>query len=404
MRGILDSRVRRCHTSLPHSDIMGDHPNRPEEQKPQDDHTGAPDDASPPAGGPSSNDASAPLDDFLAAQRSLASMDFLAIQAAQRFSLETDALRKIVEAQEAIAKEFSRSFDFTHITEALNALTDTGVTEAIAAQKKWADSLSASIDFPALGRAVAASAKLDEWARTSAVFDESPRKQTEVFAQLAKRITFELPTIDFSELVAALDRWIPVNLRSVGKLDEVATIALDEGLPLSWVPRTEIVALLVGAGDAEERAAILIDRRDDILEDCAIALEPLDGELVEQCRSAIDAIKDGHDNPAQSHASNIIDSIVLDLHGSGGRERTKRFARETLDELPLQLAAENLTLRPLFRAFTTWYPNRGTDPPDHFARHATSHGVGQPGVFAPVSALVAVMLATSLTVQYGFHD
>ena len=74
---------------------------------------------------------------------------------------------------------------------------------------------------------------------------------------------------------------------------------------------------------------------------------------------------------------------------------------DNLDELPLQLAAENLTLRPLFRAFTAWWPESGESPPDFFARHATAHAVGHVGVFSPISALTAVMLATSLTVQYS---
>lgn len=383
---------------------MGDHSNQSEEHETRDNHTGTLNDARPPADGSISKHASSSLDDFAAVQRSLASVDFLELQAAHRVSPKTDALKKIVQAQETIAKEFSRSLDFTRISEVLYALTSAGITETIAAHKKWADSLSASIDFSTPRRTIAVSAKLSEWARASGAFDDSFWKQTEVFGDMMRRLTFDFPAIDFSKLVATLERWFPVNLRGVRKLDGVATIALEEGLPLSWVPRTEIVVLLVRASSAEERAAILIDRRDDILEDCAIALEHLDGELVNQCRSAINAIKDGHDNPAQSHASNIIDSIVLDLHGSSGRKRTRELAKAKLDELPLQLASENLTLRPLFRAFTTWHPNRDTEPPHHFTRHATSHGVGQAGVFAPVPALVAVMLATSLTVQYRFSD
>ena len=120
-----------------------------------------------------------------------------------------------------------------------------------------------------------------------------------------------------------------------------------------------------------------------------------------QCRSAIAAIDADLDGPAQSHASNIIYSIVLCLHRQEGRTHAKKKAQEEFDDLPLQLAAENLTLRPLFRAFTTWYPSTSIDPPNYFARHATSHAVGHDAVFAPTSALVAVMLATSLTVQYA---
>jgi len=261
--------------------------------------------------------------------------------------------------------------------------------------------LAKSVDFSALNRAVSSSAALDEWARTSTAFSETLREQTELFARIAESVTFKLPTIDVPGLLAALDRWLPVNLRDVVALDVVATVALDEGIPLSWVPRTEIVLELIEADGPSARIGILTDRRDDILDDCEEALVQIEHEWAVQCRSAVAAMRVDLDGPAQSHASNIIDSIVLGLHGKNGREHAKTHAREDFDELPLQLAAENLSLRPLFRAFTTWFPNTGIPPPDYFARHATSHAVGHAGVFVPVSALVAVMLATSLTVQYA---
>ena len=120
-----------------------------------------------------------------------------------------------------------------------------------------------------------------------------------------------------------------------------------------------------------------------------------------ECREAVDALRAGFRGPAQSHASNIIDSIVLDLHGRDGRQHAKAKARETFEDTSLQLAAENLSLRPLFLAFVPWFPHSGEPPPEHFTRHATAHAVGRGGVFNSTSALVAVMLATSLTMQYA---
>lgn len=115
----------------------------------------------------------------------------------------------------------------------------------------------ASIDFSALNRAVLSSAALEEWARTSVEFNESLRKQTEFFARIPEGIAFKLPAIDISGLLAALNKWIPVNLRDVVALDVVATVALDEGIPLSWVPRTDIVVLLIEADGPGARVGIL---------------------------------------------------------------------------------------------------------------------------------------------------
>jgi hypothetical protein len=75
-------------------------------------------------------------------------------------------------------------------------------------------------------------------------------------------------------------------------------------------------------------------------------------------------------------------------------------ATEDFEELGLQVAGEALVLRPLNRALTAWWPGNDTPPPDHFARHATAHAVGYPGLFERRYAMVAVMLAVSLTVQY----
>lgn len=387
-------------TACWHTPTMSDDPEVPgglDEENEEE----PPDQAEPIQHGPVSRGSVPSLDAFAAIQRNLASIDFSAIRAAQRALEQGGVFQKIVEAQEEITKNFARSIDFSGIAATHKAIVDFGGAQATAAQKQWAESLAKSVDFSALVRAVSSFAALDEWAQTSTAFSETLREQTELFARITESVTFKLPTIDVPGLLAALDRWLPANLRDVVALDVVATVALDEGIPLSWVPRTEIVLELIEADGPSARIGILTDRRDDILDDCEEALAPIEHEWALQCRSAVAAMRVDLDGPAQSHASNIIDSIVLGLHGKNGREHAKTRAREDFDELPLQLAAENLSLRPLFRAFTTWFPNTGIRPPDYFARHATSHAVGHAGVFMPISALVAVMLATSLAVQYA---
>jgi hypothetical protein len=164
------------------------------------------------------------------------------------------------------------------------------------------------------------------------------------------------------------------------------------------------VIALIAAETPEQRLTILQAHTNDILDDCEAALTTLQHEWSRQCRAAINALRAGFDAPVQSHAGNIIDSIVLKLLGKSGRDEAKKRAEEDFHEQPLQLAAENLTIRPLFRAFTAWWPSSGATPPDHFARHATAHAVGHVGVFDPLAALIAVMLATSLTVQYSDED
>jgi len=335
------------------------------------------------------------LQDFATMQRSLVSIDFSVTQVAQHTLKQAGVFEGIIEAQETIAKSFARLIDFPDIAATCKAIVDTGIsTQAMAVQKQWAETLAKSIDLSALSSVRSLSAKLNE----------SLRQQTKLFERITDGFTLGFSTIDWAGPVSVLGRCLPANLHNIADLNviaSIASIALDEGIPLSWLPRGEIIALLIEANGSSARLAILSDRRNEILDDCAEVLAPIACEWAVQCRRAIDAMRAGLDEPAQSHASNIIDSIVCIFHRKKGRKYVQTQAQKDFNELSLGLVAENLSLRPLPRAFTPWYPNAGINLPEHFARHATAHAVGYPGVFTPISALIAVMLATSLTVQYS---
>jgi hypothetical protein len=346
------------------------------------------------------------LQAFANIQRHLARIDFTALTSIQRTIAQATASKipEILAAQNAAAKHFAQTIDFSRLGATHAALLSAGGADSAAnLQTQWAASLAKSVDFSALKQAIAPFVSLTALPDTNRALADV-LKQADLFTNIAKNIRFELPRIAIPNWVEALNRWIPVNLRDITDLDPVAAVALNEGIPLSWVPRSEIVIALVSASSREERQEILVARRDEILDDCETALTDNDNEWATQCRNAILALRAGFDAPAQSHAGNIIDSIVLALHGAKGRQEAKKSAKTEFDDLPLQLAAENLTLRPLLRAFTSWRPASGDALPDHFARHATAHAVGNVGVFAPFPALVAVMLATSLTVQYSLGE
>ena len=203
---------------------------------------------------------------------------------------------------------------------------------------------------------------------------------------------------DFGRLRTPLVVWLPPNLQDQVDLAEVAKLTLDEGIPLSWVPRADIVEELVTAEGSEVRWAVLEARMVDILDDCEAVLAEEQHEWARQCRTAIGALRSGNEGSAQSHAANIIDSILRRWGGNGGPDDARDRARNPLDDLSMELLAEQLTIRPLARAFGHAKPGK---PVVTFKRHATAHQVGYQGVFSKRHALVAVMLATSLTVEYG---
>ena len=326
-------------------------------QSDRDDETGLPEDAPPSA---SRRRYPRYIDELALIQRSLAAVDVGALNAARRAIQQFQAIpmHDVGIALDAIPKS-------------------SDVKMAIEMREQWARSLSAATLISDL---------YDTIEQTAALGDVLER-----IHQGFKR----------SWRLDVTHRWLPSNLRSVPNLDLVdaaATVALDEGIPLSWIPRAEIVVALVQANEPQARLRILHERQDDILDDCEAALAPSRHEWSVECRSAIRVLRLGNVGPAQSHAANIVDSILRALDRPG---RARERARHDFGDLPLQSVSEHLTLRPLVRALTEWWPGSGKVAPERFSRHATAHALGQRGVVTASFALVAVMLATSLTVQYA---
>lgn len=239
---------------------------------------------------------------------------------------------------------------------------------------------------------------------------------TSQISQLSKMLTDAV--LPAAKMFQAIGKAIPSNLKSFEDLDDLLILTSEEGIPVAWVPRAEVLQLLVAAHDTPTRRQILIDHRDDILDDCLTALE--DGkaslehhtadvsamclELVGESDEAIRTLKAGFSRSAQSHAANIIESIAPYMayfpSQTWDRSATLELAEENIDgETSVILYMHCLALRPLIPAFESWYASSGKPPPDQFARHVTAHGVGHPEVFKEHYALIAVMLATSLTRQ-----
>ena len=332
-------------------------------------------------------------------QRIVAGADFVGMRAIQQLasSAMRDAWLPYATAlQESVQSQIARSIDFGSLSRMQVDLGKLMPRVEVFPQKEWAEIIAQSTNMSAL-------LNVSELLKTVELpaLAETQRMMAETLASRFAGIQEAFKWIDVGALMLELDRWVPVNLRDVDDLEAVAEVALDDGIPLSWVPRTSIVTLLIEAGTPEDRADLLDTHHKDILDDCREVLTEVPHQWAQECDAAIRALDVGLDGPAQSHAANIIDSIVLCTLGpKDGRQRAKKKAVEEFEELALRVVGENLVLRPLYRALTTWYPGTGTPPPDHFARHATAHAVGNPGLFQRRHALVAVMLAVSLTVQF----
>lgn len=135
----------------------------------------------------------------------------------------------------------------------------------------------------------------------------------------------KFPVLDFH----LPPEWYPPNWEeSPGQdvddlADKAIAIIQEEGIPLVWVPRPEIVRALVGAADADARDTILLASRDDISDDCTAALtEITDAELVPLAdlgAAALAALRDERAAPAQALATNVFDTLLRDM-GPGTRQ------------------------------------------------------------------------------------
>lgn len=227
--------------------------------------------------------------------------------------------------------------------------------------------------------------------------------------------------INTIEVLAELHSMVPSNLHGLGELERVASLSLEEGIPVAWVPRRKIIQMLIDAPDASARRQILVEYREDIindcrsvLDDCRLALDgksadgvDMGGELADQCLEAINAFSAGLYGPAQSHAANIIDSILGRLNHMIGSSRESLLENARRDFNTYSILVPTLvlylTLRPINLTYVRWHPESHQPPPAHFARHPTVHALGHPGLFTQDHALVALMLATSLTRQFSLY-
>ena len=226
--------------------------------------------------------------------------------------------------------------------------------------------------------------------------------------------------VGLSHVIAEITSTRPSNLLGIEDLESVARLSLDEGIPVAWIPRSEILTQLLEAPDASARIQVLDANSGAILDDCDSALKecrsllaefPGDTdectELTVDCAEAIRAFAQGLYGPAQSHAANVVDSIVRLLSRViyCNRDVLGKHAEVELDTLPswMPTFGHYLSVRPLRLAYVSWYPGSDEPPPNHFARHPTVHALGYQGVKNQHNALIAVMLATSLTRQLSLY-
>ncbi|MFI8976884.1 hypothetical protein ACIGO9_28655 [Nocardia asteroides] len=210
----------------------------------------------------------------------------------------------------------------------------------------------------------------------------------------------DLPSLD--SIFADILRRLPANWPSDEELtlDLAKQIVQDEGIPIVYIPRADIVSELVLAADRAQRCAILVARSAEILEDCNGALDAqLDSSLDGLKLLLLDAFRAfelGVQASAQSMAVSVCTTLI-DAHLAGKYPTAKKMCRVT--DLGTAMRDDRLRyelgIAPVVNLLTEWNPRSGQPRPAALSRHVSTHQA-HPDHFTPENAILAVMVATSL--------
>jgi hypothetical protein len=202
----------------------------------------------------------------------------------------------------------------------------------------------------------------------------------------------------------ALKRAIPRNW-DLDRVDVEAGLAIvgEEGVPLAWVPDTELVVSMVGASNREDRIRLLLAHEGEGLAQCRCCLdECTEADLTEQvylASRALDAYGAGFREPAQALSVVIAEAVTTEfVAGSPARNVYAKAVAEIPDADAATIFFELrklVAMTPIRRFYAEWYPSVGQPPPQELSRHATAHHATREH-YRHENSLMALMLVVSL--------
>lgn len=265
---------------------------------------------------------------------------------------------------------------------------------------------------PAIQEAIRASThlELDRFlgaSATSPALDAIRRYQEQQFAGINKLIAksavplglLEAPFGAVEEMRRRFAEARPPNWSEKVELryfEHAEEIIRTEGIPLAWAPREETLVDLLSAGDRADRIAILLDRADDIADDCAEALSDLEGDLqglASLALSAVETYKAGFGPAAMTLAVNVVESAVTRVM-PGKSHNASKLIDFPLMHAPFLYLRGFVSLLPLISFYESWKPGYGTRP-QNLSRHVVAHGLTGSDE-RPEEPILALMYAASV--------
>ncbi len=191
--------------------------------------------------------------------------------------------------------------------------------------------------------------------------------------------------------------WRQVEIEPDDLEDEVRGI-LEEGIPLAWVPSARVIELLLAAPDSSTRRRVISSNHKGILTGCERLVSRLPQKRAllygDMIRKAINALRDGHVEAAQSLATNVLDTILTQHSRDalkvslGAVKNASSYERFRKQGWRLALAIHPVTTV-MNGSYTVG------DRPAGYRRNATAHAITR-HQYNRINAVLAIMNATSV--------
>jgi len=334
------------------------------------------------------------------------------------------AAMDVAARQQKLVQDIANTPAIQLATKLANSPAIQAATQAAAQSQKLTEQL---VNSPAAGLAAELAATWQRFQghtadRMNETFEAIQSASKQIRPWISKVADSVGKTIDTVYRRAAPPNWTNGDTTPLVSYTAAVALALEEGIPLAWVPDYDTVRMLlaVPAGPNRRTAlrAILADRSATILDHCQSRLDELAKDqaakadrarMIEVACQAIQALRADLPAPARSAAANLADHLLrrlfVPIDGKyiykASSKRVTSLAEQisTVSFSFLAILREFATIMPVPRSLTEWWPNKGMPLPDTFSRHATAHAIAEPDQINSINALIAVMLAVSLLCQ-----
>jgi hypothetical protein len=191
---------------------------------------------------------------------------------------------------------------------------------------------------------------------------------------------------------------MPLNRAGKVRIRDARTVVQNDGIPLVWVPRSEIILAMISATGRADRIDLLIARGEQVADDCRKVLADVQHPLIVDqawlAKRAIEALVAGHFESAQALAVVVTETAVANVLGGNYDKVRKRVlfdpGKTKVSELRLRLA-----LAPIGQFYTSWHRDSGSPQPESLSRHVSVHQA-DPTHYTKGNAIVAAMLVASV--------